>query len=72
MREERHSRNYSGSHLQAGAGGLTGSGRIGGRERGAVMPLPVHLLQLFLGHPKIVPQFMYESPANLMTHFGLA
>ena len=35
-------------------------------------PLPLHILQLFLGHPKIVPQFMYESLANLMTHFGLA
>jgi hypothetical protein len=36
------------------------------------MPLPLHILQLLLGHPKIVPQFMYESLANLMTHFGLA
>ena len=36
------------------------------------MPLPLHILQLLLSHPKIVPQFMYESLANLMTHFGLA
>jgi len=28
--------------------------------------------KLLLGHPKIVPQFMYESLANLMAHFGLA
>ena len=34
--------------------------------------VPLHILQLLLGHPKIVPQFMYESLANLMTHFGLA
>jgi hypothetical protein len=36
------------------------------------MPLPLHILQLLLRHPKIVPRFMYESLANLMTHFGLA
>jgi hypothetical protein len=34
--------------------------------------LPLNVPKLFLGHPKIVPQFMYESLANLMTHFGLA
>ena len=34
--------------------------------------LALHILQLLLGHPKIVPQFMYESLANLMTNFGLA
>jgi hypothetical protein len=36
------------------------------------LPLALHILQLLLGHPKMVPQFMYESLANLMTHFGLA
>jgi hypothetical protein len=34
--------------------------------------LPLNVAKLFLGHPKIVPQFMYESLADLMTHFGLA
>ena len=34
--------------------------------------LPLNVPKLLLGHPKIVPQFMYESLANLMTHFGLA
>ena len=34
--------------------------------------LLLNVPKLFLGHPKIVPQFMYESLANLMTHFGLA
>lgn len=43
----------------------------GGRERGAVMPLLLHILQLLLGHPKIVPQFMYESLADLTSDFSL-
>src|SRR5216683_1153246 len=34
--------------------------------------VPLNVPKLLLGHPKIVPQFMYESLANLMTHFGLA
>jgi hypothetical protein len=34
--------------------------------------LPLNVPKLLLGHPKIVPQFMYESLANLMTHFSLA
>jgi len=35
------------------------------------MPLQLHILQLLLSHPKIVPQFMYESLANLMSDFSL-
>jgi hypothetical protein len=62
---------------QAGAGGSTGKtnesrGVIGECAIQCPMPLPLHILQLLLGHPKIVPQFVYESLANLMTHFGLA
>jgi hypothetical protein len=34
--------------------------------------LPLNVPKLLLGHPKIVPQFMYESLADLMTHFSLA
>src|SRR5713101_3471514 len=34
--------------------------------------VPLNVPKLLLGHPKIVPQFMYERLANLMTHFGLA
>src|SRR5436305_765444 len=60
----------------ADVGQSTGSGRIGERDRECViqcpMPLPLHILQLLLIHPKIVPQFMYESLTNLITHFGLA
>src|SRR5579872_1968340 len=33
--------------------------------------LPQNVPKLLLGHPKIVPQFMYESLANLMTDFCL-
>ena len=29
-------------------------------------------LYVRLGHTKIVPQFMYEGLANLITHFSLA
>jgi len=35
------------------------------------MPLPLHILQLLLGHPKIVSQFMYESLADLMSDLSL-
>jgi hypothetical protein len=38
-------------------------------QRGAVMPLPLHILQLLLGHAEIMTEFMYESLANLMTNF---
>ena len=34
--------------------------------------LPLNVSKLLLGHPEIVPQFMYETLANLMAHFGLA
>ena len=36
------------------------------------MPLPLHILQLLLGHAEIMTEFMYESLANLMTNFRLA
>jgi hypothetical protein len=34
--------------------------------------LLLNVPKLPLRHPKIVLQFMYESLANMMTHFGLA
>jgi hypothetical protein len=34
--------------------------------------LPLNVPKLLLRHPKIVPQFMYESLADLMAHFSLA
>jgi len=34
--------------------------------------LPLNAPKLCLCHAEVVPQFMYESLANLMTHFGLA
>ena len=37
----------------------------------AVMPLPLHILQLVFGHAEIMTEFMYESLANLMTNFRL-
>ena len=40
-------------------------------EMGAVMPLPLHILQLLLGHAEIMTEFMYESLPNLMTNFCL-
>ena len=33
--------------------------------------LPLHILQLLLGQPKIVPQFMDESLADLMSDLSL-
>jgi hypothetical protein len=45
---------------------------IGERVIECPMRLPLDILQLLLRHPKIVLQFMYESLADLMTHFGLA
>ena len=50
----------------------TNRGVIGESVIQCPMCLPLHILQLLLGHPKIVPQFMYESLANLMTYFSLA
>src|SRR5579864_9751397 len=35
------------------------------------MPLPLHILQLLLGHAEIMTEFMYESLADLMAHFRL-
>jgi len=35
------------------------------------MPLPLHILQLFLSHAEIITEFMSESLANLMTNFCL-
>jgi hypothetical protein len=34
--------------------------------------LPLNVPKLCLCHAEVVPQFMSESLANLMTHFGLA
>jgi len=34
--------------------------------------LPLNVSKLLLCHAEVVPQFMYESLANLMTHFSLA
>ena len=34
--------------------------------------LPLNAPKLCLCHAEVVPQFMYESLANLMTHFSLA
>ncbi len=33
---------------------------------------PLNVPKLCLRHAEVVPQFMYESLANLVTHFGLA
>jgi hypothetical protein len=76
LREAHREKTCFGYPLRENGGESTGRGRIGRRDRGVRDPmsdaLPLHILQLLLGHPKIVPQFMYESLANLMTHFGLA
>jgi hypothetical protein len=42
-----------------------------GRMKGTVMPLPLHILQLLLGHAEIMTAFMHESLPNLMTNFCL-
>jgi hypothetical protein len=68
---EAHRRSVSFGCRWAGDGGLIGSGRTEERDRGAAVPSPLHILQLFLGHPKIVPEFMYESLADLMSDFSL-
>ena len=65
----------SGFRWQEDVGRSTGNARIGGRDRGVQiqypMRLPLHILQLLLGHPKIVPQFMYESLSDLVSDFSL-
>ena len=35
------------------------------------MILPLHILQLLLGHAEIMAEFMYESLADLMSDFSL-
>jgi hypothetical protein len=75
MHGRHHRKNCFGFPWRAGADESTGR-ESRGVNRGCViqcpMPLPLHILQLLLSHPKIVPQFMYESLANLMTNFRLA
>ena len=35
------------------------------------MPLPLHILQLLLGHAEVVSQFVHKRLADLMSHFSL-
>jgi hypothetical protein len=42
-----------------------------GVSAGVVMPFPLHILQLLLGHAEIMTEFMYESLADLMSDFSL-
>jgi hypothetical protein len=54
------------SARQAGTSGLTGNG-----QSGSMSALALHILQLFFGHAEVMPQFMHERLADLLSHFSL-